>query len=174
MKTHVIILGLIFLISSQLHAQLKYEGTIDARYKTIQLDDGSFKYVKYNQKEQKVFIYNLDNTIWRTIKLPLPKDHLLDEIKHISQHAFNKDDEVELVYSCVVYHISDNIEDTEKDNVIVRFTLNIINESGEQLLKVHDSNEMEIIDSQGQKKLLIYKHLGKHFNGKDETLIYSF
>lgn len=174
MKTHIIVLGLTLFLSGYLHAQLKYEGAIDSRYKTIQLDDGTFKYVKYNQKEQKVLIYNLDNSLWRTIKLPLPKFHLLDEIKHISQHTFNKDDKVELVYSCVVYNISDNVETSETEDFKVNFTLNIINESGEEILKVNDSNEMEIIESHGQKKLLIYKHVGKHFFEKDETLIYSF
>lgn len=89
------------LCSSQSFAQLKYEGTIDSKYKTLQLEDGSFKYIKYNKKENIVMVHNLDNSLWRTIKLPLPKYHLLDEIKHISTHTFNNDDFVELIYSCV-------------------------------------------------------------------------
>lgn len=174
MKTQSVILALVIFLSTYAHAQLKYEGTVDSRYKTIQLDDGTFKYVKYNQKEQKVLIFNLDNSLWRTIKLPLPKHHLLDEIKYISQHTFNDDDLVELVYSCVVYEANNYFESSDEDNLTIEFTLNIISESGEYILKVQNSNEMEIINSNGQKKLLIYKHLGEHFNGKDETLIYSF
>lgn len=64
----------------------------------------------------------------------------------------------------------DNIEDEFE---MIEFTLNIINEKGEVILKIPNSNEMEIIDSNGQKKLLIYKHYGEHFNAKDETIIYS-
>lgn len=43
-------------------SQIKYEDKIDSKYKSIKLDDGSFKYVKYNKKNLTIFIYNLDNT----------------------------------------------------------------------------------------------------------------
>ena len=172
MKTIYIHITFLLLFSSTLFAQIKYEGTIDARYKTMQLDDGSFKYLKYNKKLQEVIIFNLDNTLWRTVKLPLPKNHYLDEIKLVSLHTFNNDELVELVYSCVEYD-SRNSEDPDDDIVIVNFTLNIINEKGDLILKVPDSNEMEIIPSSNQTKLLIYKHIGQGFDSKDETLIYS-
>lgn len=174
MKTLSIITGLILFISLNLHAQLKYEGKIDSRYKTIQLDDDTYKYLKYNKEDKKVLIYNLDNSLWRTINLPLPENHLLDEIKDISVHTFNDDNFVELIYSCVVYNVPENIESPENGYVQIKFTLNIINEEGELILTVPDSNEMEIIEAEGEKKLLIYKHVGKHFSNEEETIIYSF
>lgn len=173
MQTLFLTLSLMIFLTVSSFSQLKYEGKLDAKYKSMELDDGTLKFVKYNKKEQKVLIFNSDNSLWRTIELPLPKQHLLDEIKYISQHTFNNDDSVELVYSCLVYSLSDDLEDPEKENVIIDFTLNIINESGEIILRVPDSNDMEIIDFNGTKKLLIYKHPGKHINENEGTLIYT-
>lgn len=173
MKTKAIILGVILLCSTQIFPQLKYEGTINYRYKVLQLDDGAFKYVRYNKDEKKVLVYNLDNSLYRTIELPLPKFHFLDEIKHISVRTFNDDDKLELVYSCVEYNSPENYDNIEDQFEYFNFTLNIISETGEMILKVPDSNEMDIIESDGQKKLLIYKHVGEHFNWEDETIIYS-
>ncbi len=172
MKTFFTLISFIFLFSSSLFGQIEYEGTIDAKYKTMKLDDGSFKYLKYNHKHQEVILFDLENTVWRTVKLPLPKNHHLDEIKSVSVHTFNNDKLVELVYSCVEYDMQ-NSEDPDEDFVNLRFTLNIINEKGELILKVPDSNEMEIIGTNNQSKLLVYKHIGQGFDSKDETLIYS-
>jgi hypothetical protein len=170
-KTLIFVLFVFFAINSS--AQLKFEGEVDSKYKTYQLDDGSFRYVIYNKKQEVITIFNLDNTIWRTVKIPLPKHHVLDELKHISVRTLNDDDFVELIYSCAVYYMNDDTEDPEQDFHLIDFTLNIINEHGEHLLKVQDSNEMKILDSNGEKKLIIYKHIGKGFNAKGKTLIYS-
>lgn len=42
MKIQSIILTLVLFLSANAHAQLKYESTIDSRYKTIQMDKKSF------------------------------------------------------------------------------------------------------------------------------------
>ena len=173
MKTKILIIIIFLIISSFGYAQLNYEGIVDSRYKSVQLEDGQFKYLKYNKKSQELLIYNLDNSLWKTVKLPLPNQHILDEVKHISQTTFNKDDLIEVVYSCVEYSHNSNYEDPNEPFVNIVFTLNIINEKGEHILKVDDSSDMEIIDSNGQKKLLIYKHIGKDFNAHDQTIIYS-
>ncbi|MGD9993678.1 MAG: hypothetical protein AB7S69_10290 [Salinivirgaceae bacterium] len=174
MKTKTLIFILFVFFSIDSFAQLKFDGKIDSKFKTFQLDDGSYKYVKYNKKEQVLFIYNIDNSLWREVKMPLPKYHVLDELKHISIHTFNQDNLVELIYSCAVYSPNSNYQDPNEDFFSVNFTLNIINELGESILKVQDSNEMEIIDSNGEKKIIVYKHIGNGYKAKDETLIYSF
>ncbi|RZT91304.1 hypothetical protein EV201_3118 [Ancylomarina subtilis] len=154
-------------------SQIKYEGKMDSKYKSIKLEDGSFKYVKYDKKNQTIYIYNLNNTLWKKVKLPLPENHFLDEVKLISQKTFNKDEEVELVYSCVEYTMSDNYEDPAEEYFKINFTLNVITESGESLLRVENSNEMEIITTEGGVKMLVYKHVSERFNNGDETLIYN-
>lgn len=174
MKTKTLIFAFIVFFSINASAQLKFESTVDSKYKTFQLDDGSFKYVIYDKKQEIIQIFNLDNTVWRTVKIPLPKHHVLDELKNISMHTFNTDDLVELIYSCVIYSSNSEYENPEQDYLLVEFTLNIINEKGEHLLKVPNSNEMEIIDTNEGKKLIIYQHIGTGFKAKDKTLIYSF
>lgn len=173
MKTKSIILIIFLFITTVGYAQLNYEGTVDSRYKTVQLENGLSKYLKYDRKLQEIHIYNMDNTLWKTVKLPLPKHHILDEVKLVSQNTFNRDELVEIVYSCVVYTSNTDYEDPTQPLVNIDFTLNIINEQGEHLLKIEGSNEMEIIESNGQKKLLIFKHIGKDFQAHDQTIIYS-
>ncbi|BAX82419.1 hypothetical protein [Labilibaculum antarcticum] len=173
MKINTLLTILLLFIATVGYTQIKYEAKIDSKYKSIQLDDGSFKYVKYDKKKQTIFIYNIDNTLWKTVMLPLPKNHLLDEVKLISQTTFNKDEKVEVVYSCLEFTVPDNFEDPNVDYSKVNFTLNVITETGESLLKVDNSNMMEIIHTKGQTKMLIYKHVGESFNNNDETLIYN-
>tara|TARA_R110001583_G_scaffold8896_1_gene41944 strand:- start:28547 stop:29074 length:528 start_codon:yes stop_codon:yes gene_type:complete len=173
MKATAIIVLLVLFFCFTGFSQIKYEGKIDSKYKSIKLEDGSFMYVKYDKKNQTVFIYNLDNTLWKEVKLPIPKNHLLDEVKYISKKTFNKDDQVELVYSCVEYTVPDNYEDPTEGFVKINFTLNVISESGESLLRVENSNEMEIIETDGVIKMLVYKHISQGFDTSDETLIYN-
>jgi hypothetical protein len=152
--------------------QIKYEGTHDDGFKPFQLDNGEFKYARYDKSKQLVTVYNLDHSQWKTVMLPMPEEHYLDEIKSISEKTFNSDTLIELVYSCVEHHSNNNLESTS-DYVDIRFTLYIINEAGEMILKVDDSNDMRIIESNGNRKLLIYKHIGQGSNRTGEMDVYS-
>ncbi len=173
MKTYTLLLALLIFFSAQVYAQLQYEGSIDSKNITTQLENGAIKYIKYDKKLEKVLIYNLDNSLWRSIKLQLPKYHRLHEIKSISQFTFNNDEQLELVYSSVVYKTSNNLEDPNEDYFQTLFTLNIVNEDGESLLKVGNCNDMKIVDSNGEKKLLVFKNSGTQNDKDGETLIYS-
>lgn len=173
MKTIILLLVGLPLIVSTAFSQLIQESVLNGKYKTLHVDNGEVKYIKYSKKEKTVFIYNLDNTIWKTVKLPLPKGHLLDEIKLISLTTFNKDTLLEMMYSCVVYEFSTEYENPDDYTENVSFTLNIINEKCEVLLKVPDSNSAEIIESNGVQKLFVYKHIGEGFDGQDQIIVYS-
>ncbi len=153
--------------------QIRYEGTHDEGYKSFQLDNGELKYAEYNKSGQIVTIYNLDHSKWKSVVLPLPREHYLDEIKSISQYVFNGDTMMELAYSCVEYHSTDNLEDVASGYVDLRFTLNIINELGETILKASDSNDMKIIESDGVRKLMIYKHIGQGSTKSGQVDVYS-
>lgn len=171
MKPIVLVISVMILHVSTVFSQLKQEGVLNGKYKTFQVDNGEVKYVKYNKKETTLFIYNLDNSIWKTVKLPLPKGHLLDEVKLITIKTFNNDTLAEIVYSCVVYDYS--LGNDADYSTKTSFTLNIINEKGDVLLKVPDSNNFEIVESNGTKKLFVYKHFGEGFNEQDQTIVYS-
>ena len=94
-------------------SQLTYEGKVDTDLKSVQLEDGTLKYMNYNRTNQQFVLYNTDQTVWKKIKLPLPQQHILDEIKLISRTTFNKDDLLEIAYSCVEYTHSTDYENTE-------------------------------------------------------------
>ncbi len=173
MKHKIIIILCLILVSRPSLSQLALEGTFNDRFKTIQLDNGEIKYLKYNTEEQMVYIHNLDQSEWKKVRVPLPKEHLLDEIKSISQTTINKDTLIELIYSCVEYKRVINSDNPEIKDLKIQFTLNIINENGDMILKVSDSNEMEILGKEGKQKLLIYKHIGEGMDNKGQTLVYS-
>jgi len=165
---------LMFLLINNLSiGQIIYEGTHNDNFKTFQMDNGDIKYTKYDKSEQTVSVYNLDNTKWKSVQLPLPKHHTLDEIKSISMKLFNSDTLMELAYSCVEYQSTQNIEGSNANYLDIRFTLNIINEKGEMILKSENSTDLKIIESHGVKKLLIYKHVGQGFNKSGQIDVYS-
>ncbi len=170
---NLILVALFSLIHFSGRSQIIYEGTHDEGFKTFQLDNGEIIYTVYDKSEQSISIYDLDHSNWKTVSIPLPKGHFLDEIKYISQNVFNADSIVELVYSCVEYGTRSEIEGSNTNYVDLRFTLNIINENGEMILKLPDSNDMKIVESNGIKKLLVYKHVGQGFNKSGQVEVYS-
>ena len=170
---NLILVALFTLIPFSGMSQIIYEGTHDEGFKTFQMDNGEIIYTVYDKFEQSISIYDLDHSKWKTVSIPLPKGHFLDEIKYISQNVFNADSIVELVYSCVEYDTRSEIEGSNTNYADLRFTLNIINENGEMILKVPDSNDMKIVEANGIKKLLVYKHVGLGFNKSGQIDVYS-
>ena len=153
--------------------QLVFEGKYNDKYKRVHLDNGDIKLIAYDKKAQALYINNLDQSPWKKVIVKLPSEHLLDEIKSITQNTFNPDTLIELVYSCVEYKRVKDSYDPEKSTLQIQFTLNIINENGETILKVPDSNEMEIIDGEETRKLLIYRHIGTGMDTEGHTLVYT-
>lgn len=170
---YLILVALLSLIHISSQSQIIYEGTHDENFKTFQLDNGEIIYSVYDKTEQIISLYELNHTKWKTVSIPLPKGHYLDEIKYISQNVFNADSIIELVYSCVEYDTKHEIEGSDSNYVNLLFTLNIINENGEMILKLPDSNDMKIVESNGIKKLLVYKHVGQGFKKSGQIDVYS-
>ena len=155
------------------YSQIVYEGTHGDSFKTFQLDNGEIVYSKYNKAEQTVSVFTLDNSVWKKVQLPLPREHTLDEIKSISQNTFNSDSLVELVYSCVEYETRSELHSADSRYVDIHFTLNIINENGDLILKIPDSNDLKILESNGIRKLLVYKHIGEGFKKTGQIEVYA-
>lgn len=173
MKTTVIIGAILLLLTVDSYSQVTLLKSVESSFKTVKLDDGSFRYLKYNIDDNILNLYYLNDSLWKTVQLPLPKHHFLNEIKHVSTHIFNNDDSVEIGYSCVVYNISDGIERPDIDLPLVDFTLNIITESGQPILSVKDSNDMEIKSQDGHPLLFVYKHERTRMHDPKGVMIYT-
>ena len=165
--------SLTLLISFHSYSQLEFEGVIKSEFKTIQLENGEIKFYKFDTKAQKINFYDLDNSPWKSIHIPLENNHFFEEIKMISQNTINPDQEIEIVYTCLTYNYNAIEEDPEPENNAVQFTLNIINESGQKLLSVQNSHEMKLTSANGKNKLLIFKNGGKSFRNSSEILVYA-
>ena len=172
MKALIISLGLLLIVSTGF-SQLVEKNVLKGSYKIFQPDNEEPKHLKYNVKEQTLNIFNIEHSIWKTVRLPMAKGHFLDEVKLISTNIFNDDNLVEILYTCLNYNYSYDFEDPETSDSFLTFTLNIINEKGEILLQ-EESKDYEIIDSPGVNYLYVYKNITKGFSTKPQTIIYSF
>ncbi len=173
MKTIVLIISIVLLVSFQSFSQLEFEGTIKSNFKAIQFEDGEMKFYNFDPKSQNIKFYNLDNSLWKTIQLPLDKNHYFEELLLVSQNTINTDDEIELVYTSIEYNYTHVEEDPNDDNDLVRYTLNIVNESGQKLLTVPNSQRLKLSSSNGINKLLVYKGAEFAFRDDSEILVYA-
>ncbi|NQU85216.1 MAG: hypothetical protein HQ541_05600, partial [Mariniphaga sp.] len=148
MKTLIISIGLVLIVSTGF-TQLIQENVIDEKVKILQLDNGIIKYIKYQEKTKVLNILNLDRSIYKTVDLPLPKGHFLNEVKLISTNIFNKDPLVEILYTSVVYDNSFNDENPFYQGDFMTSTLNLINEKGEVLLSEEEIDDYAIVESKG-------------------------
>lgn len=170
MKALLISLAVVF---STGFSELITENVPDGRLKIIELDDGGKKYLDYNEKEKALNILNIDRSVWKTVDLPLPKGHFLDEVKLISTNTFNDDYLVEILYTSLVYDYSHNSENPTENKDFTTKTLNVINEKGEILIQEEKINDYTITELNKHKKLFVYKQVGNGFNKKTETLVYN-
>jgi hypothetical protein len=91
MKTITLAILALTLIISSVHSQAILEGKSDAKLLTIKLESGEYKLTEYDSEFSKIIIYNLDQTVWRVVDIPLAKNQYLDDIKLISQNGRNYD-----------------------------------------------------------------------------------
>ena len=154
------------------HGQIKYEGMLADKSNPIVLDNGEIKYTRYHKAEKAIVIYNSDHSEWKTVPLALPKNLYFDELKSASINVFNSDKLIELAYTCVEY-LSNNELEATTNYVDIAHTLFVINEEGALVLEVENSNHMEIVDTQGTKKLWVYKQKEEGSDRKEQIAIYS-
>lgn len=171
-RTIILILAISVNIS-QVYPQLTYEGKYDTNLKSIQMEDGSVKYLRLDTKSDKLLIFNIDHTLWKEIKLFIPKDHFIDEVKLISQIIFDKDDQYEVLYTCYTFENKPGLESPESINSKHLFTLKIVNESGIELLKVENASDYKLLQLNGINKLLIFISDKGGFRTNNYTEVYS-
>lgn len=154
------------------HAQIKFEGSLDEKTHSIRLDNGELKYASYDKAEKAIVLYNSDDSQLKSVSLDLPRNLYFDELKSISVNVFNDDASIELAYTCLEYQSSNELEATT-NYMNVQSTLFVINEEGTKVLEVKNSNDMQVVDSNGEMKLWVYRQVDPGNYSKDQIDIYS-
>jgi len=141
-------------------SQISYEGTHDEGLTKVTLDNGEVKYATFQKADKTMVLYNLDHSPWKSVALPIPKRLYFDELKSVSVTVFNTDSLVELAYTCIEYISNNDLENTTT-HVYESHTLFIINEEGSMVMEEKNSNNLEIVDINGTRKLWVYKQAGQ-------------
>lgn len=115
-------------IHSALWSQLTLAKEVDYSLTVEKINRTDYKYYLLDFSTDECIIYNLDHSIWKTISLPVPSGFYSCELGLVSQHLFNTDDKIELVY---VYY--NYIQTSPTDGYYVYGSI-ILNEDGEILL----------------------------------------
>ena len=142
------------------YGQIYYEGTLDQGSSAVLLENGETKYASYHKSEKTMHVYNDDFSEWKSFPLNIPRDLYFDELKSVSVNVFNTDKLAELAYTCIEYRSGNDLESTTNyvDEV---YTLFVVNEEGEMLMESENSRDMKIVNSNGTKKLFVYKQSGE-------------
>ena len=93
-------------------------------------------------------IYNMNNTLWKTINLSVPSGNYLYDIKYLSEGLFTSDNSLSMAY---VYYAYD------ATNAYYTFHDSIIRENGTELLSIPGCQYMEVINMENDGlKLVAY------------------
>jgi len=154
-------------------SQIKYINSLDGSYNMIEIEDEGLKYFKIHRNTNTVIIYNLNNTLYKKIRLEVPVHQMLEQIKSISKYQFNKDDLIEVAYT-TYYEITDNTNSLGYDEVgPYMYTLIICNESGDKLLSISGANYYKLMHNGQQKILVVTKQKKEGHFAETSTELYS-
>lgn len=155
------------------YAQILHEGELDGNLKLLQFCDGSVKFYKVDSHEKSLLIFNMNNSLWRSIDLPIVKNHLIDEIKFI----IGTSQEDETYFNILFTSYSPNSYSTEEVSDLFStqgFLLNVIDDNGNVILKIPEAIDYEILAVNGKNKLLVYNIVRKGHETKSQLDVYGF
>lgn len=138
-----------------------YSGTF------VKLETEGYKFYLMDVPAGECRIYNTDFSLWKTVKLSVPSNNWLTDIQFLSQHLFNSDDKLEVLYVCYEY-----VETATSYYYI--YTTRIAGENGQILLDVPGGAYSEIkTSSQNESRLMVYVWDYSVFPYTVQTRIYS-
>lgn len=173
MKTIFLLLAMVLIFPFKAFQQEKPEAKIPARNKLIVTDENEAKYYTFNPKRNELLLFNLDNSLWKTLPIPLEKYEFFEELLLLSRKTIQPDENFELLYATSKYDYSISEENLELSGAGIHYFLNAMDESGIRLLRVSESNHFRIVQDNGSPKLLVYKSAGKSFSLENEILVYA-
>ena len=146
-------------IAAVTYSQVEYEGTVNSIVKTTQFNDGVTRYYKLDSKQSQLVVYNLDNTIWKSIGLIVPENESVGKILLVSDRVFNNNNKLEIAYTTTWYELnSDNFEVAAAEIAQTHYTLFIIDEASSKILEVKGGYDFSVVENNGNKKLLVFKN----------------
>lgn len=116
------------------------------------LENSGEVYYAMDVVSKQCLISKMDHSHWKSIPLPTPEGYYLADIRHVSEHLFNKDDLVELVYIYTKYVPTET-------SYYYSFEAKLINENGTVLETFPGAGYTELIETTAYgKKFLVYQY----------------
>jgi hypothetical protein len=151
----IVIVCLLFtwplIISAQTTLDTNPENVYSVSANLAKLEKSGYKYYTMDVPGKQCRLYNLDHSPFRTFNLVIPEGYDLYDIQQVSEHLFNSDDLVEIVY------ISYRYNETETGWWYYTYETSLVNENGEVLLNIPGAGHTEVFDlGEDGKKFLVW------------------
>lgn len=156
---------LISLFTISLQAQIVLQSTYNYSGTYTHLANSGRKFFVMDVAASQCRIYNLDNTLWKTISLQVPANHYLYDIKFVTEGLFTTDNILSLAYTYYNYN---------EAGQYYTYTSRIIRENGTELLNLPGCQYL-IVHSMpdGSTRLLTYHYDYSLWPYTIQTKIYS-
>ena len=150
MKRLALILTLLVftIINSQGQISLEYTfPDVSASY--INLPIEGYKFYVMDVVNSQCRLYNPDHSLWKTINLSVQSGYYLYDIQCVSEHLFNNDNAIELLYVSYQYNATTS-------SYYYNYDTRIADETGNVLLDVPLGSYTDIYKTSSGSKMLIW------------------
>ena len=143
---------LILMLGLVLYSQPVFEHSYSESASQAQLDKLGEIYYSMDVVNKQCLIYDMDHMLLKSISLPVPEGYYLEDIQFLSEHLFNDDDQLELVY------IYSKYVPTEF-SYYYTYEAKLINENGTIILTLPGVGFTDVIETTDlDKKFLAYQY----------------
>ncbi len=106
MKTLTSLLIFMLIATSQISvAQISLEHTYSGVSAGIaHTETYGDKYYVMDVPNSQCLLYNLDHSLWKSVNLSIPSNYYLYDIQYVTDHLFNMDNSIEMLYVCYNYN----------------------------------------------------------------------
>lgn len=157
----------ICLLGAALYAQPQLEKTYSESTTICELESMGEVYYSMDVVNKQCHIYRMDHSLYKSISIPTPEGYYLSDVQYVSEHVFNGDDLVELVYSYTKYVPTTN-------SYYYTYESKLINENGSVLLTFPGAGYTALIETKDQgHKFLVYEYNYSVIPYRTYTHVYS-
>lgn len=133
-----------------LSAQVTLEKKYDYSTSVVKLETLGYKYYVMDVPSSQCRIYNLDHSLFKTIKCSVPANFYLTDIKFVSENLFDNDAGIELAYTYYKYVPT-------QSSYYYEYATKIINEDGSALQTIDGARYIYINQTENNTyKLFAY------------------